>query len=75
MSFSGTILILALLVGKRFWQDKISRQWQYYVWLIVIARLLLPITPGESLVGNLFRWAGQASSWLGSTMCMMTMNP
>ena len=29
MSFSGALLILALLLGKPFLKDKISRQWQY----------------------------------------------
>ncbi len=62
MSVSGSLMILALLFLKSLLRNKISRQWQYYAWLIVIARLLLPITPDESLVGNLFRWADQASS-------------
>ena len=26
MSFSGGLLILALLLGKRFWRDSLSRQ-------------------------------------------------
>lgn len=68
MSVSGSMMILGMFFLKPLFRSKISRQWQYYVWLIVIARLLLPITPGESLVGNLFRWAGQASSWLGSAI-------
>ena len=42
MSCSGALLILVLLLGKRFLKDKISRQWQYYIWLIVIMRFLLP---------------------------------
>lgn len=58
MSFSGAVLILALFVGKRFWRDKISRQWQYYIWLVVILRLLLPFAPEQ----NLMRTAGQALS-------------
>lgn len=42
MSFSGACLILILLLGKRLWRDKIGRQWQYYIWLIVVLRLLCP---------------------------------
>jgi len=42
MSFSGGLLIVALLIGKRFLNDKISRQWQYYIWLVVVLRLLIP---------------------------------
>lgn len=62
MSVSGSLMILILLFLKSLLRNKISRQWQYYAWLIVIARLLLPITPDTSLVGNLFRWADQAAS-------------
>lgn len=60
MSFSGSLLFLGLLFLKPWLQNRISRQWQYYAWLVVIARLLLPVTPGISLAGNLFQWAGQA---------------
>ena len=54
MSFSGGLLILALLLGKRFLKNKISRQWQYYIWLIVLLRLLLPFGPEVSLMGKAY---------------------
>ena len=40
MSLSGSLLILALFAAKHFWKDKISRQWQYYIWFVVVLRLL-----------------------------------
>ena len=55
MSFSGGLLILTLLLGKRFLKNKISRQWQYYIWLIVILRLLLPFGPEVSLLGKTYQ--------------------
>ena len=55
MSASGSVLIVALLLGKRLWRDKISRRWQYYIWLVVVARLLLPFGAGKSLLGNVYR--------------------
>lgn len=55
MSLSGSLLILALLVLRHFLKSKISRQWQYYIWLIVIARLLLPFAPDTNLLGSIFR--------------------
>lgn len=55
LSLSGTLLILILLLCKPLYKYRLSRQWQYYIWLVVIARLLLPFTPETSLVGNLFR--------------------
>lgn len=42
MSLSGGALTLALLAGKRWLGRRVSRQWQYYIWLVVILRLLLP---------------------------------
>lgn len=60
MSCSGGLLILALLLGKRFWKDKISRQWQYYIWLVVIFRLLLPFGPEVSLLGRTYQAVEQA---------------
>ena len=60
MSFSGGLLILALLLGKQFLKDKISRQWQYYIWLIVVLRLLLPFGPEVSLLGKTYQAVDQA---------------
>ncbi len=62
MSFSGSLLIMALLLGKQFLKNKISRQWQYYIWLIVILRLLLPFGPGVSLMGKAYQTVDQAIS-------------
>ena len=55
MSCSGGLLILVLLLGKRFLKDKISRQWQYYIWLVVILRLLLPFGAEVNLLGNTYQ--------------------
>lgn len=55
LSLSGSLMILILFVCKFLWKDKISRQWQYYIWLIVIARLLLPFAPETSLIGNMYQ--------------------
>ena len=60
MSFSGSLLILALLLGKRFLKDKISRQWQYYIWLVVVLRLLFPFEPEVSLLGKTYQAVDQA---------------
>lgn len=55
MSLSGSLLILLLFSCKKIFKDKISRQWQYYIWLIVIMRLLLPFTPETNLMGSIFQ--------------------
>jgi len=61
MSVSGGVLILILLLGKRLLKDKISRQWQYYIWLAVILRLLLPFGPETSLMGTACQAIRQAA--------------
>ncbi|MBD5492773.1 MAG: peptidase, M56 family protein [Lachnospiraceae bacterium] len=60
MSVSGSLLILALLGGKHLFKNICSRQWQYYIWLIVILRLLLPFGPEIGLMGNFYQTFGQA---------------
>ena len=47
LSFSGTVLILILLLSRPLYRNRLSRQWQYYIWLIVVARMLLPLYPGS----------------------------
>lgn len=71
LSLSGSFLILILLLCRPIVRDRLSKQWQYYIWLVVIFRLLLPFTPEASLVGNLFQHIGTAAvlsdadSWQG----------
>ncbi|MDE5718665.1 MAG: M56 family metallopeptidase, partial [Lachnospiraceae bacterium] len=52
MSLSGALLILLLLFGGLVLKNRLSRQWQYYIWLIVLIRLWLPFGPEESLMGR-----------------------
>lgn len=62
MSVSGGLLILILLLGKRLLKDKISRQWQYYIWMIVILRLLLPFGPEVNMLGKIYQVVDRAVS-------------
>ena len=61
LSVSGSLIILILFLGRRFWRDKVSRQWQYYLWLIAIARLLIPYAPETNLIGNMFQTVGRTA--------------
>lgn len=54
LSVSGTLLLLLILGLKLVYQNKFSRRWQYYIWIIVVLRFLLPFSPDTTLVGNLF---------------------
>ncbi|WNX84850.1 M56 family metallopeptidase [Agathobaculum sp. NTUH-O15-33] len=61
LSLSGTLLILILFLCKFFVKDRLSKRWQYYIWLVIVARLLLPFTPNTSLTGALFQGFDRAS--------------
>lgn len=54
LSLSGSLLILILLLCKPLFRNRFSRQWQYYIWLVVIARLMIPAAPEVSIVGTFF---------------------
>lgn len=54
LTLSGTLLILVLFLCKPFYKNRISRRWQYYIWLVVIARLLIPFAPKQNLMRMMF---------------------
>ncbi len=58
LSLSGALLILILYLFRPLYRKRLSKRWQYYIWLVVIARLLLPFTPQTSLMGTLFQEIG-----------------
>lgn len=60
LSVSGTLLLLLIWGLKPFYKNKFSRRWQYYIWLIVALRFLLPFTPDTTVVGSLFEKFGTA---------------
>lgn len=55
LSVSGSAVILALLLWGPLVRNRLSRRWQYYIWLAAAVRLLLPLSPAESPVGALFQ--------------------
>lgn len=54
LSLSGTVLMGMLLLFCRFFRRKLSRGWQYYIWLAVVARLLIPFSGELNLTGSVF---------------------
>ncbi len=65
MSFSGGIVIILLFLVLLLFGKKLSRQWQYYIWLIAIIRLMIPFAPQKNLMNVLFRSAETAISSRG----------
>ena len=49
LSLSGVVLTLVLLALTQLLGRRLGRRWQYYVWGIVVLRLLLPI-PGPGVL-------------------------
>lgn len=53
LSVSGTLLFFLILGLKQVYKNKFSRRWQYYIWLIVALRFLLPFAPHTINIGSL----------------------
>lgn len=64
LSLSGTVMILLLFLLRPLYKNRLSKRWQYYIWLIVVLRLLIPVTPKSSLIGTLFYQAETAEAIL-----------
>lgn len=58
LSLSGSLIALVLFLLKPIIKDRLSKTWQYYIFLIVVVRLLVPFGPDTSLMGMLFNQAG-----------------
>ncbi len=55
LSISGTLLILLLFLLRPLFKERLSKRWQYYIWLVVVARLLCPFAPETNLMATLFQ--------------------
>lgn len=55
LSCCGGLLILFFFLFRPFYQRHLSRQWQYYIWLVVVARLFLPFSLEINLMEALFQ--------------------
>lgn len=67
MSLSGGIVIMMLYLVLLLFQKKLCRQWQYYIWLIAIIRLVLPFAPQQNLMNTLFQCAKPSISSIESS--------
>lgn len=53
LSFSGSLVAAALILLRPLLR-RFGRTWQYYLWLLVILRLLLPFSPDPNIAGRIF---------------------
>ncbi len=54
LSVSGALLLVLILGLKPLYKNRFSKHWQYYIWIVVALRFLLPFTPDTTIVGSLF---------------------
>lgn len=59
LSVSGAVLALFLFALRPLLRGRVSRAWQYYAWLLVAVRLLLPVALPVNAVGTAFSAAAQ----------------
>lgn len=57
LSLSGSLIGL-VLIALRPVLHKFGKTWQYYLWLIVLLRLLIPFSADASVIGGLFQQTG-----------------
>lgn len=58
LSCSGALMIAIIRLLLLLFQAQLSKQWQYYIWLVVAARLLVPFALETNLMGTLFQGIG-----------------
>lgn len=67
LSVSGGILALALLLLKKLLFPVLPKSWQYYIWALLIVRLIFPFAPEANLMTQVFQNASDVPSQLEST--------
>lgn len=56
LSLSGSILALILFMGKPLLKDKVSKTFSYYIWLLVLLRLIVPISAPVNVTNTLLHF-------------------
>jgi len=54
LSLSGSILAMLIFTLKPFTKHKLSKSIQYYIWIVVLLRLILPFSFETSIMNELF---------------------
>lgn len=49
LSIMGSVLALGIGLIKLFFRQKLSANWHYYIWFLLIVRLLIPFSPQSTL--------------------------
>ncbi len=61
-SWQASVLVLLILLAQMMFGKRLTPKWRYALWLLVVVRLLLPVTPSSAWsvfnVGNPERFSG-----------------
>ena len=71
LSISGSLLALVLFAGKPFLKSRVSRAFAYYIWLLVLLRLVVPISVPVNMMDSLFDF-GMENPGVNSTVTEQT---
>lgn len=69
LSLSGSILIGLILLLRTIFKMHLNKRWNYYIWLIAVLRLLLPVSHEHTVMNYLFSLKAasvqtQITNWL-----------
>ncbi len=67
LSLSGSILALCIFAIKPFIKEKVSKTFQYYIWLVVLLRLVFPFSFEASLINSLFYSSDSSVNSMGNS--------
>lgn len=73
LSLSGSILAVLLFAVKPLIKHKLSKSIQYYIWIVVLLRLILPFSIEGSIMNNVF-YGEQTSGATNSQNIVLPMN-
>ena len=61
LSISGAIISILIFILNKVLKNSLSHKWRFYIWLIVIARLLLPFASSVNLISMMVNQSPQSS--------------
>lgn len=67
LSASGSVLVLLLLALRPFMRNKATKTFQYYIWLLVLLRLALPLSYDGSIANQVLSQTAIAQGPAAST--------
>jgi beta-lactamase regulating signal transducer with metallopeptidase domain len=72
LSISGSLIAIIILIISPKIKFKLSNTWQYYIWLAVILRMILPYAPKISLMGGFYQLLDNNSQILNAAADIST---